>query len=103
MHPYIVYVRDSQNNKDSLSIPCAEIKTAELVQKNLESLFPDSKIYIKEEIKKSLSKPVSNSESLVVDSSVTFLNLKSKKSEDYVGTNSDEFSVLEQNLFEDVA
>lgn len=47
MLPYLVQVLDSKSTTPKMSIPCAESETALLVQKNLQSLFPGSKIEVK--------------------------------------------------------
>jgi hypothetical protein len=54
MLPYLVQVIDSKSTTPKMSIPCAESETALLVQKNLQSLFPGSKIEVK--IKKQVEK-----------------------------------------------
>ncbi|MDJ0626266.1 MAG: hypothetical protein QNJ31_07880 [Candidatus Caenarcaniphilales bacterium] len=103
MHPYTVYVLDSIQNNDSLSIPCAELQTAELVKKNLESLFPSSSVLIREQKKKSEVQR----KNFNIPGSVTELKIQisnsSKDDQQISESNVGDFSVLEQNLFEDVA
>jgi len=92
MHPYIVTVSDKK--KQRLSIPCAEIETAMLVQKNLESLFPDAQVSIKNQ-----SKPtdlsVSGSSLSLVHSVNQAQNIQLPCTKDY--------EELEEELFEGVA
>lgn len=91
MHPYIVVVTDQK--KQRLSIPCAESETAELVQKNLQSLFPGSLVSIKSQPKHN-ELPVNNTTlSLVKSSSVV-------PASELPRNNYDE---LEEELFNDVA
>ena len=102
MHPYTVYVVNSSNKQDLLSIPCAEMQTAELVKKNLEGLFPGSSILIKERKHKVIA-PLKNTQD---SKTISFLNVKSIHLNPSIDENPQEnsdFSVLEQNLFEDVA
>ncbi len=97
MHPYIVVVNDPVTNKQSLSIPCAESETAILVQKNLQSLFPNAQISVQ------MSKVVASIPQKVAQATVStntttglFAKVSSK-------VPSDDFSELERDLFEGVA
>jgi hypothetical protein len=97
MNPYIVIVQDPKNSKISLSIPCAESATALLVQKNLQSLFPQSKVSM------NLSKAcTSNQATTKIHQEKIPSWLKHNQSSSPSG-NSTEYAELEQELFQDVA
>jgi hypothetical protein len=82
MHPYTVLVSDSLSKRQILSIPCAESQTAVLVQKNMESLFPNCSVQVQ----------ACQQEARVV---LEFTSVSKNKTKD--------FAELEEDLFGDVA
>jgi hypothetical protein len=90
MHPYVVIVSDTQDNK-TLAIPCAEAATAELVEKNLKTLFPNYNVKIQKEEKLLMST------TLLKLSRATVPTTSEKLSTD------SDYSILEKDLFDDVA
>ncbi|MDX1919810.1 MAG: hypothetical protein SFU25_03635 [Candidatus Caenarcaniphilales bacterium] len=91
MYSYIVSVSDPKTHIKCLSIPCAELTTAKLVQKNLESLFPSSKV--------SFHRTMSEEEEILMKNKdvLVLANSRSTLSSDT------DFSILEKELFEDAA
>lgn len=81
MHPYIVIVCDPVSHKTILSIPCAESDTAILVQKNLQSLFPQASISLQ------VSNMAANKPSPIIS----------------IVPSEPDFAELEEDLFNDVA
>lgn len=92
MYSYTVCVLDSTSNIKTLSIPCAELATAKLVQKNLESLFPSAKVFFEklkhedEETKQTPNRDL-----------VLLSNTRS------IHPPENDFSILEKDLFDEAA
>ncbi len=99
MHPYTVIVCDQISQKAILSIPCAESETAVLVQKNLQSLFPQAMVSL--QVSNLGSKSSANyamAERVnIAESSIVSLRQNPKVNSEH------DFAELEEDLFNDVA
>ena len=94
MYSYQVIVQDQINQNQMLCIPCAETETAVLVQKNLQSLFPESQIIVRKQESSQVVLPA------VPNCQANNQALWQKHSQ--ANTHND-FAELEEDLFEDVA
>jgi|GEM_PF-3977437 len=91
MNWYIVTVRDDVSEQ-VLAVPCAEEETAQLVCKNLSTLFPKARVEVSEDINNS-APTANNNRHLTLLPKANQIELKRKS----------KIFELEEELFDDVA